>query len=264
MSRISEAFAKRKKTLITFVTGGDPSVQVTKDIVLKMIEGGAGLVEIGIPFSDPIAEGPVICAANERALSSGCTTDDLFDMVRELREKTDVPIVFLTYINPIYTYGKDRFFKRCKECMVDGVIVPDLPFEERDEIEEYCEKYAVDHIVLVAPTSRERISMIAKEAKGYVYCVSSMGVTGMRTNIDSHVGDVVATIKKATDTPCAIGFGISDPEQAGRMASLSDGAIIGSAIVKIVEQYGENSPQKVYEFVKSITDYDKEFLAFGE
>lgn len=259
MSRIEEAF-KRKKTLITFVTGGDPDVETTKKLVLEMVRAGAGLIEIGIPFSDPIAEGPVISAANERALANGCTTDDLFEMVKELRNVTQIPIVFLTYINPIYTYGKDKFFSRCKECMVDGVIVPDLPYEEKEEISSYCEKYGVDRIVLVAPTSKERISMIAKDAKGYVYCVSSMGVTGMRSSLNSNISEVVDTIKNVTSTPCAIGFGISNPEQAKAMSDISDGAIIGSAIVKIVEQYGKESPEKVYDFVKEITDYSADFV----
>lgn len=259
MSKISEAF-KTKKTLIPFLTAGDPDIATTKEIIRKMIEAGAGIIEIGIPFSDPIAEGPVIAAANERALSVGTTTDDVFEMVKELSKETEVPFIFLTYINPIYTYGKDKFFARCKECGISGVIVPDLPYEERAEIADECAKYDIERISLIAPTSNERIAMLASEAVGYVYCVSSMGVTGTRTTFSSNIEEVVAEIKKNTKTPVAIGFGIADAEAASKMAGISDGAIIGSAIVKIIGANGKNAPEKVYEFLKGITDYDQEFV----
>lgn len=251
MSNIYKAF-ENKKAFIPFVTGGDPNLDVTERLLAAMEEAGADLIEIGIPFSDPIAEGIVIQEANERALAAGCTTDRLFDMVKRAREKVKVPMVFLTYINPIYTYGKERFLKRCVECGIDGLIVPDLPFEEKNEIAGECEAFGVDLISLVAPTSNERIRMIAKEAKGFIYCVSSLGVTGVRSEIKTDVGEMTAMIREETQVPCAVGFGISTPEQAAKMARISDGAIVGSAIVKIVAKYGEHAVAQVAEYVKTM------------
>lgn len=259
MSRIENAFANGK-AFISFVTGGDPDLETTERLILTMEEAGADLIEIGLPFSDPIAEGPVIQEANERALAAGCTTDKLFDMVKRAREKVTVPLVFLTYINPIYTYGKDRFLKRCVECGIDGIIVPDLPFEEKDELEEDCNKYSVDLITLIAPTSQERIKMIAEKAKGFVYCVSSMGVTGVRSEIKTDIAAMIMKVREATDTPCAIGFGISTPEQAKEFASIADGAIVGSAIVKIVAQYGKDSYDPVSKYVREMKSAVREAL----
>lgn len=249
MSRIRKAF-ENGKAFIPFITGGDPDIETTEKLLYVMQEAGADLIEIGIPFSDPVAEGVVIQDANERALSAGCTTDKLFDMVKRAREKVTVPVVFMTYINPIYTYGKEKFMKRCVECGLDGVIVPDLPYEEKEEIADVCEEYGIDLISLIAPTSHDRIKTIAKEAKGFVYCVSSMGVTGVRSEIKTNIGEMTAMVKKVTDIPCAVGFGISTPEQAKEMAAVSDGAIVGSAIVKIVAQYGKGSAPKVAEYVR--------------
>lgn len=251
MSRIRKAF-ENGKAFIPFITGGDPDMETTEKLLYVMQEAGADLIEIGIPFSDPVAEGVVIQDANERALSAGCTTDKLFDMVKRAREKVTVPIVFMTYINPIYTYGKEKFMKRCVECGMDGVIVPDLPYEEKDEIAGVCEEYGIDLISLIAPTSHDRIKMIAKEAKGFIYCVSSMGVTGVRSEIKTNIGEMTSMVKEVTDVPCAVGFGISTPEQAKEMAAVSDGAIVGSAIVKIIAQYGRESVPKVEEYVRSM------------
>lgn len=253
MSRIGKAF-ENKKAFIAFVTGGDPDLETTEKLLYAMEEAGADLIEIGIPFSDPIAEGAVIQDANERALAAGCTTDKLFDTVKKAREKVRVPLVYLTYANAIVKYGKEKFMDRCRDCGIDGVIVPDVPFEEKEELAEVCNAYGVDLISMIAPTSHERIRTIAKEAKGFVYCVSSLGVTGVRTQITTDIGAMVKLVKEVTDTPCAIGFGIATPEQAEKMASLSDGAIVGSAIVKLVAQYDKDAPAHVAEYVRSMKE----------
>lgn len=253
MSRVQEAFSKGK-AFIPFITAGDPDIETTEKLIYAMEKAGADLIEIGIPFSDPTAEGPVIQEANERSLANGCTTDKIFDMVKRIRENTRIPLAFMTYINPIFTYGKDRFMAACKEVGIDAVIIPDLPFEEKDEINESCEKYDVELVSLIAPTSHERVTKIAKEAKGFVYCVSSLGVTGVRSEIRTDIGEMVKLVREANDIPVAVGFGICTPEQAAKMASVSDGAIIGSAIVKIVAEHGRNSEQPVYNYVKSIKD----------
>lgn len=251
MNKISEAFDK-KKAFIPFITAGDPSLEVTKQLLYAMEEAGADLIEIGIPFSDPTAEGVVIQAANERALKAGCTTDRLFDMLEKTVGKIHVPMVFLTYVNPIYTYGKEKFMKRCVQCGISGLIVPDMPYEEKGELKPVCEAYGIQIISLIAPTSQERISMIAKEAEGYIYCVSSLGVTGVRSEIKTDIKAMVDLVRQATDTPCAVGFGISTPKQAEKMAAVSDGAIVGSAIVKIIEKYGADSIPYVAEYVRKM------------
>ena len=251
MSKISEAF-KDTKAFIPFITGGDPSLEITEQLLYAMEEAGADIIEIGIPFSDPIAEGPVIQAANERALAAGCTTDRLFETVKKAREKVQVPMVFLTYLNPIFTYGKERFMERCRECGIQGVIVPDMPFEEKGELKEACKEYGIEIISLIAPTSNERIMAIAKEAEGYIYCVSSLGVTGMREQISTDIKGMVDKVRQVTEVPCAVGFGISTPEQAQKMAAVSDGVIVGSRIVKIVEEYGEHAVPYVKEYVENM------------
>ncbi|WP_044297231.1 tryptophan synthase subunit alpha [Robinsoniella peoriensis] len=251
MSNIRKAF-ENGKAFIPFVTGGDPTLDVTEQLLYAMQDAGADLIEIGIPFSDPIAEGIVIQEANERALEAGCTTDKLFDMIFRARQKVTVPMVFLTYVNPIYTYGKEKFMKRCVECGMDGIIVPDLPYEEKEELSGVCEQYDVDLISLIAPTSHERIRMIAKEAKGFVYCVSSLGVTGVRSEIKTNIAEMTKMVKEETDVPCAVGFGISTSEQAAAMARVSDGAIVGSAIVKLVAKHGENAVSAVAQYVREM------------
>lgn len=251
MSRIEKAF-QNQKAFIPFVTGGDPTLDITEQLLYAMEEAGADLIEIGIPFSDPIAEGIVIQGANERALSAGCTTDKLFDMICRARKRVTVPVVFLTYLNPIYTYGKERFMKRCRECGIDGIIVPDMPFEEKRELSGVCEEYGVDIISLIAPTSKERIRMIAGDAKGYIYCVSSLGVTGVRSEIRTDIAGMVSLVRETTKIPCAVGFGISAPEQARKMAEVADGAIVGSAIVKLIAQYGKDCVPHVAEYVRTM------------
>ncbi|MCD2491459.1 tryptophan synthase subunit alpha [Lacrimispora sp. NSJ-141] len=253
MSRIAEAF-KNGKAFIPFVTGGDPALDVTERLIYAMAEAGADLIEIGVPFSDPIAEGVVIQDANQRALSAGCTTDGLFDLVKKVRKTTQIPLVFLTYINPIYTYGKERFMRKCQEAGLDGLIVPDLPYEEKAELLPECERFGVDLISLIAPTSHERISMIAREAKGFLYCVSSMGVTGVRSEFRTDIDAMMKAVRQEAKVPCAVGFGISTPEQAKRMAAVSDGAIVGSAIVRLVAEYGKDSIEPVAAYVKKMKE----------
>ena len=251
MSRITKAF-ESNKAFLAFITAGDPDIETTEKLIPAIAEAGADLIEIGIPFSDPVAEGIVIQEANKRALEAGCTTDKLFEMVARIRQKTDVPLLFMTYLNPIFTYGKERFLKRCAECGIEGIIVPDMPFEEKDELAEVCKLHGIDLISMIAPTSEERISLIAKEAKGFIYCVSSLGVTGVRSEIKTDIGKMVQKVREATTVPCAIGFGIATPEQAGSMAKLADGAIVGSAIVKLVAKFGRDSVEPISEYYRSI------------
>lgn len=253
MNKIQEVFANGK-AFIPFITAGDPSLEITEQLVLQMAEAGADLIELGIPFSDPIAEGPVIQEADIRALAAGTTTDKIFDMMKRIREKSNVPIAFMTYINPIFTYGPEKFMKNCQEVGVTAVIVPDLPYEEKEEIQSFCVKYGVTLISMIAPTSNDRIQMIAREAEGFLYCVSSMGVTGVRQEISNDVGGMIKLVKEVKDIPCAIGFGISTPEQATRMAAFADGVIVGSAIVKIVAQYGTDCVPHVAEYVRSMKE----------
>lgn len=249
MSKIAKAF-ENGKAFIAFITCGDPDLETTEKIVLEMSKNGADLIELGIPFSDPTAEGPVIQEANNRALSVGVTTDKIFGMVRSIRTKTDIPLAFMTYANVVFSYGTDRFLKTCAEIGIDGLILPDLPFEEKAEFDVPCKQYGIDLISLIAPTSHERIAMIAKEASGFVYIVSSLGVTGVRSEIKSDIGEMVKLVRENTAVPCAVGFGISTPEQAKKMAQIADGVIVGSAIVKLIAQYGRDCVPIVAEYVK--------------
>lgn len=254
MSKIAAAFKKQHKCFIPFITAGDPDLNMTKELIMAMADAGADIIELGIPFSDPVAEGEVIQAANIRALAAGTTTDKIFSMLDDVRKKTDVPLVFLTYVNPIFTYGAEKFMAACQRTGVDGIIVPDVPYEEKAELAGLCNEFGVDLIPLVAPTSDERIKMIAREAQGYVYIVSSLGVTGVRKDITTDIKGIVDKIREVTDVPCAVGFGIATTEQAREMASVSDGAIVGSAVVKLVGEYGKNCLEPVKEYVKEMTD----------
>lgn len=249
MSNISKAF-QNGKAFIPFITCGDPDLETSKALILAMAEAGADLIELGIPFSDPTAEGPVIQEANERALAGGVTTDKIFDMVETL--DVTIPLVFMTYANVLFSYGIERFVKRAKAVGISGIILPDVPFEEKDEFDTICKAYDLDLISLIAPNSDARTVIIAKEASGFVYCVSSLGVTGVRTAISTTIGDMIQLVKQHTDTPCAIGFGISTPEQAANMAKISDGVIVGSAIVKLCAQYGKDCVPHVAAYVQSI------------
>ena len=275
MSRIQNAF-KNGKAFIGFVTGGDPNIEKTKEFVLEMIRAGTDLIEIGIPFSDPIAEGPVIQEANNRALSAGATVEKIFTLVETLRKETDVPIVFLTYVNPVFRYaqtscceksqsassacctinqsGYDNFFNRCSAVGVDGIIIPDLPFEEQPPVKEAASKHGIDLISLIAPTSESRIKEIAKNASGFIYLVSSMGVTGVRSEITTDLASITSAIKSVTSIPVAIGFGIHTPAQAAEMSRIADGVIVGSAIVKIAAKYGTEAARHIYSYVKEMKD----------
>lgn len=253
MSNINKAF-ENGKAFIAFITCGDPDLKTTADAVRAAVSGGADLIELGIPFSDPTAEGPVIQGANLRALNGGVTTDKIFDFVRELRRDVKVPMVFMTYANVVFSYGAEKFISTCKEIEIDGLILPDLPFEEKDEFLPICNKYGIDLISLIAPTSENRIAMIAKLAQGFIYVVSSLGVTGTRSEIKTDLASIVKVIHENTTIPCAIGFGISTPEQAQKMSAISDGAIVGSAIIKLLEKHGKDAPKYIEEYVKSMKD----------
>lgn len=253
MSNIKKAF-ENGKALIAFVTCEDPDLETTAKVVRAAVENGADLIELGIPFSDPAAEGPVIQGANLRALRGGITTDKIFAFVKELRRDVKVPMVFMTYANVVFSYGAEKFISTCRDIGIDGLILPDLPYEEKEEFLPTCRQYDVDLISLIAPTSENRISMIAREAEGFIYIVSSLGVTGTRSEIKTDLASIVKVVRENTKVPCAIGFGISTPEQAKRMADISDGAIVGSAIVKLIEKYGTDAPEHVAEYVKSMKD----------
>ena len=251
MNKIASAFANGK-AFIPFITCGDPDLETTKACIREMVRNGADLIELGIPFSDPTAEGPVIQGANIRALASGTTTSKIFEMVTELRREISTPMVFMTYANVVFAYGAERFLTACEQVGIDGLILPDLPYEEKDEFLPVCREHHVALISLIAPTSAGRIATIAREAEGFIYLVSSLGVTGTRSEITTDLASIMKVIRENTSIPCAIGFGISSPEQAAKMASLSDGAIVGSAIIKILAQYGSESPKYVGEFVKKM------------
>lgn len=253
MSNISKAF-ENGKAFIAFLTCGDPDLATTGAAVRAAVENGADLIELGIPFSDPTAEGPVIQGANLRALKGGVTTDKIFDFVRELRRDVKVPLVFMTYANVVFSYGAEKFLSTCREIGMDGLILPDVPFEEKEEFLPLCRKYGIDLISLIAPTSEGRIARIASEAEGFLYIVSSLGVTGARSEIKTDLNSIVSVARQNTKIPCAIGFGISTPGQAGEMAKLADGVIVGSAIVKLLEQYGKDAPGHVGEYVKAMKE----------
>lgn len=253
MSRTADAF-RDKKAFIPFITCGDPDLETTGKIVREMVKNGADLIELGIPFSDPTAEGPVIQGANIRALAGGITTDLIFQFVRELRRDVKIPLVFMTYANVVYSYGTEKFVSACAEAGIDGLILPDVPFEEKDEFSGVCCRYGVDFISLIAPTSRDRIAMIAKEADGFIYVVSSLGVTGVRSEITTDIGAIVKLIRENTDLPCAVGFGISTPEQAAKMSKQADGVIVGSAIVKLAQKYGKDAAGPIGNYVKSMKE----------
>ena len=249
--RIADAF-RNGKAFIPFITAGDPDLASTERFVLAMAEAGADLIEIGIPFSDPIAEGVVIQEADIRALRSGTTTDKVFEMVKSLRQKTDIPLVFMTYLNIVFYYGYDQFFTRCAEVGISGIIIPDLPYEEKNECAGIAAEHQVEIVSMIAPTSRERIQTIASDAEGFLYVVSSMGVTGVRQKITTDLKTIIGQIREVTSLPAAIGFGISTPGQASDMAAISDGAIVGSAIVRLVAEYGREAEDPVREYVRQM------------
>ncbi len=251
MSNIANAFS-HGKAFIPFITCGDPSLAITEQLVLAMEQAGADLIELGIPFSDPTAEGPTIQAANARALAGGVTTDQIFDMVRRLRTKTKIPLVFMTYANVVFSYGIARFVRTAAEIGMDGLILPDVPLEEKAEFDTVCRQYDLDLISLIAPTSHHRIAAIAEQASGFLYCVSSLGVTGVRSEITTDISGMIRLVRQSSKVPCAIGFGISTPEQARTMAALADGVIVGSAIVRLCAEYGVDCIIPVTDFVQKM------------
>lgn len=252
-NRIAKAF-DNKKAFIGFLTAGDPTFDASFDNIMSMIKAGADLVEIGIPFSDPIAEGPVIQNADVRALKAGMTTDRAFELAAKVRKETDIPLVFMTYLNPVFKYGYDRFFAKCAEIGIDGLICPDMPFEEKQEASAAAKEHGISIISMIAPTSEARIKAIAEEAEGFLYIVSSLGVTGVRSEIKTDLKSILESVKKYAKVPAAIGFGISTPEQAKNMSQLADGVIVGSAIVRLIEKFGENAADEIYKYVKSLVD----------
>lgn len=253
MSKIKNAF-ENGKAFIGFVTAGDPDLEVSEQIMLNMAKAGCDLIEIGIPFSDPIAEGPVIQEANLRSLSQGTTTDKVFELTKKISSQIDIPLVYMTYLNVLFKYGYDKFLQKAKDAGISGVIIPDMPYEEKEELQSVAVNYDIAVISLIAPTSEDRIKMIASQAEGFVYTVSSLGVTGTRSEIKTDLESITAAIKEVTDIPVAIGFGINTPEQAKKYSHIADGIIVGSAIVKIIAAHGVNSPEKVYDYVKSMKD----------
>ena len=252
MGRISGAFSSGK-VFIPYITGGDPDIETTEKLLYALYEAGAGIIEIGVPFSDPIAEGPVIEAASLRALNAGCTVEKLFDLVSQVRRSIPIPLLFMTYYNPVFAYGVSDFTVKCASCGIDGLIVPDLPFDERDELLYPCESEGIELISLIAPTSEDRIAKITRNSSGFLYCVSSMGVTGERRELGSNARRLIHLVKKEADIPCAVGFGISTPDQAHEVAEYADGVIIGSAIVRIIAEHGRESIEHVREFSQTIT-----------
>ena len=244
MSTIARAF-ENGKAFIPFITCGDPDLETTEQLIYAMERAGADLIELGIPFSDPTAEGPVIQEANIRSLSAGTTTDKVFDLVQKVRTRSAIPLAFMTYANVIFSYGIEAFAQKAAEVDIDGII---------DEFDVPFAAVGIDQISMIAPTSHERIAAIAQKARGFVYCVSSLGVTGVRSNITTDITSMVALVKQQQDIPCAVGFGISTPEQARNMAAQSDGAIVGSAIVKLCAQYGKDCVPYVEEYVRSMKE----------
>lgn len=257
MSKIENAF-NHGKAFIPFITCGYPNLETTAACVREMAKCGADLIELGIPFSDPTAEGVVIQDANLKALQGGVTTDKIFELVEKLRQDVTIPMIFMTYANVVFGYGAEKFISTCAKIDIDGIILPDVPFEEKSEFAPLCRKYGVDLISMIAPTSENRIAKISKDAEGFLYIVSSLGVTGTRTEITTDLAPMIKIVRENTKIPCAIGFGISTPEQAKNMSRLADGVIVGSAIIKIISKYGEDAAPHVGEFVKSMKSAMKE------
>lgn len=253
MSNLAQVFQK-EKAFIAFLTAGDPDADSTVEFILTMEQAGADLIEIGIPFSDPTAEGPIILEASMRALKGGMNLNGVFEIAARVRLQSSIPLVFMTYLNPVFHYGYDRFFQRCQELNIGGIIIPDLPYEEKAEVSEVADLYDVDVISLIAPTSENRIREIASNASGFLYIVSSMGVTGIRNEITTDISSMVKAIREVSNIPCAVGFGISTPEQAKNMAASADGVIVGSAIVKLISEHGKDSAEPLFQYVKSMKE----------
>lgn len=251
MSRIAAAF-EGKKPLIALITGGDPDIRTTRKLIFALEEAGADMIIVGVPFSDPVAESTLLQQAEARSLANGCTTLKLFEMMKAIHKRLVVPILFMTYMNPVFRYGKELFIECCKEYGIEGLIIPDLPFEERDEIKDECIKYDITLISMIAPSKDERIEKIAAGAEGFLYCISSMGAVGMHNEMSTNVANMIQTVRRVSKIPCVVGFGISTAEHVRRAMEISDGVVVGSAIVRIVAEHGEDSPDRVKEFVAQL------------
>lgn len=253
MSKITDAF-KNKKAFVGFLTAGDPSLDKTEEFIITMEQSGASVIEIGVPFSDPIAEGPVVQDANVRALSAegGCTTDMIFDMLARVKGKVSVPIVLMTYLNPVFKYGYEAFMKKCADTGVSGIIIPDMPYDEKDEILPIADEYGVEIISLVAPASKSRIQMIAKDAKGYIYVLPSLNATDARSNIVTDISEIVAEIRQVTDTPVILEIGVNYPE--AEYETIADGFVVENAIVNIIAKYGNDAAVHIAEYVKKTVE----------
>lgn len=255
MNRIDKKFNElkkiNKKALITFITAGDPNLQTTQELVIAMESAGADIIELGIPYSDPLADGITIQASSARALKAGAKIINIMSTVKKLREETQVPLIYLNYYNSVIKYGLEKFIKQCNESGIDGLIIPDLPVEERADIIKVCDKYRVYLIPLVAPTSKERIKSITKDGKGFVYCVSISGVTGTRNKINTNIKEYMLEVSKYTDMPKALGFGISSAEMVHQFKPYCDAIIVGSAIIKKIEQ--SKTPNEAVQNVKKFT-----------
>ena len=249
MNNIQAAF-ENGKAFVAFITCGDPDLETTAAAIRQAVQNGADMIELGIPFSDPTAEGPVIQAANLRALANGVTTDKIFAMVEELRKEVKIPLLFMTYANVIFSYGTEAFIAKCSDAGINGIIVPDLPYEEKNEFQPACTKYGVKLISVIAPTSANRIAMIAKNAEGFIYIASSIGVVCTRQVVYEDLESVVRKVRQNTTLPCVIGFGIADSKQAKALAQLADGVIVGTAIVKLLTEYGKKAPKRIGAYVK--------------
>ena len=253
MTKIKDAFSNGT-AFISYIMAGDPNLQKSAEYILAAQDAGASLVEIGIPFSDPIAEGEIIQAASIRAINAGARLDGVLDMAESIKDRVKIPLVFMTYLNPVFVYGYDRFFSRCRDIGICGIIIPDMPYEEQGEAKEYASKYGVEIITLIAPTSAKRIERLSENAEGFIYLVSSMGVTGVRSEIRADLSSIVSEIRKYTDIPISVGFGISTPEQAREYSKMADGVIVGSAIVKIIGEHGENAEKPLFDYIKTMKE----------
>jgi tryptophan synthase alpha chain len=259
MSRIEQTFERLKRrrqaALIPFIMAGDPDLKTTEALAVRMAEGGADIIELGVPYSDPLADGPTIQAASQRALQNGVNLESIFSLARKLQGIAS-PLVLMTYFNPIFRYGLQAFVSGCQKSGIDGVIVPDLPPEEAGAWIEEARKVELDTIFLVAPTSpEERVRLVNKVSRGFIYYVSVTGVTGVRGNLPEELASAVRKIKEGSRKPVAVGFGVSTPEQAKEVSGFADGVIVGSAIVQIIEEEGKNDKlaKRVGDFIASLT-----------
>lgn len=261
-NRIDEKFRlliqNGEKAMIPFIMAGDPDINVTNDLVLAMEEAGADIIELGIPYSDPLADGVIIQESSTRALKKGIKISIIMKAVEDIRKKSNIPLIYLAYYNSIFKYGIEKFIKESSKVGIDGIIIPDLPIEERDDILKISDKYGVYLIPLVAPTSKERIKKIVESGKGFVYCVSTKGVTGIRDDIDTNIEEYMNMVSKYTKLPKALGFGISSAEMAKKYKLYCEGIIVGSAIVKKI--IDSNNKEETIKNVNDIISQIKNVL----